>query len=246
MASSSQKSTSSLTSKRTVISRLEALQARPNARILLVEADHPENKCDYPVLAYMDNDQKEFNKNAIPICYYNRQWRRLGHLLTYKAPTIRDPIAVVETYDLPGEEFSFAPQLRSPSPDVQPDSDQETVEESDDDVIKTTKQPGQLDKQIRRIPIPESFTPVSSPRRATISLPKHPKKLSPISSTSFMGMLGTQVQQPSTLSQQLSSAPVSGTGGTASSGTAAPTSGSAAAAATGMPASVNAKLRASL
>ena len=62
-------------SKRTVISRLEALQARPNTQILLVEADHPENKRNYPVLAYTDNDQKEFNKHAIPICYYNGQWR---------------------------------------------------------------------------------------------------------------------------------------------------------------------------
>jgi len=167
-------------------------------------------------------------------------------LLTYKAPTIRDPVAIVETYDLPGEEFSFVPQLRSPSPDIQPNSDQETVKDSDDNVIETTKQPGQLDEQIRLISIPESFTPVSSPRRATISLPKHPKKLSPILSTSFAGMSGTQVQQPSTLSQQLSSAPVSGTGGTASLGTAAPTSSGLAVAATGMPASVNAKLRASL
>jgi len=151
-------------SKRTVISRLEALHARPNARILLVEANHPENKHDYPVLAYMDNDQKEFNKNAIPICYYNGQWRQLGHSLTYKAPTIRDPVAIVETYDLPSKEFSFAPQLRSPSPDVQPNSDQDTVEDSDDDIIETTKEPGQLNEQIRLVPIPESFTPVSSPR----------------------------------------------------------------------------------
>ena len=99
----------SLTSKRTVISRLEALQARPNTRILLVEADHPENKRDYPVLTYTDNDQKEFNKNAIPVCYYNGQWRRVGHSLTYEAPTIRDPVAIVETYNLPGEEFNFTP-----------------------------------------------------------------------------------------------------------------------------------------
>ena len=233
-------------SKRTVISRPEALHTRPNARILLVEANHPENKCDYPVLAYTDNDQKEFNKNAIPVCYYNGQWRRLGHSLTYKAPTIGDPVAVVETYDLPGEEFSFAPQLRSPSPDIQPDSDRETVKDSDNNVIETTKQPGQLDEQIRLIPIPELFTPVSSPRQATISLLKHPKKLSPISSASHAGMSGTQVQQPSTLSQQLSLAPVLGTGGTSSSGTAAPASSGLTAAATGMPASINAKLRASL
>ena len=59
-------------------------------------------------------------------------------------------------------------------------------------------------------------------------------------------MLGTQVQQTSTLTQQPSLAPVSGTGGTSSSGTAAPASGSLAAAATGTPASINAKLRASL
>ena len=98
----------SSTSKRTIISRLEALQARLNARILLVEANHPENKRDYPVLAYTDNNQKEFNKHTIPICYYNGQWRQLGHLLTYEAPTIGDPIAIVETYDLPSEEFSFA------------------------------------------------------------------------------------------------------------------------------------------
>jgi len=229
----------SLTSKKTVISRLEALQARPNARIHLVEADHPKNKCDYPVLAYMDNNQKEFNKNAIPVCYYNRQWRQVGHSLTYKALTIGDPITIVETYNLPGEEFSFAPQLRSPSPDVQPNSDQDTVEDSDDDIIKTTKEPGQLDKQIRLTSIPESFTPVSSPRRATISLLKHPKKLSPLSSTPLMGMLTTQVQQPLTLTQQLSMAPVSGTGGTTSLGTAAPASGGLAAAATGTPASIN-------
>ena len=80
-----------------------------------MEADHPENKRDYPVLAYMDNDQKEFNKHAIPVCYHNRQWRQLGHSLTYEAPTIRDPVAVVETYNLPGEEFSFAPQLSRPT-----------------------------------------------------------------------------------------------------------------------------------
>jgi len=233
-------------SKRTVISRLEALQARLNAQILLVEANHPENKHDYPVLAYTDNDQKEFNKNAIPVCYYNGQWRQLGHSLTYEAPTIGDPVAIVETYDLPGKEFNFVPQLKSPSPDVQPDSDQETVKDSDDNIIETTKEPGQLDEQIRLVPIPESFTPVSSLRRATISLPRHPKKLSPISSTSHAGMSGTQVQQSSTLTQQSSSAPVSGTGGTSSSGTAAPASGSSAAAATGMPASINAKLRASL
>ena len=233
-------------SKRTVISRLEALQARPNTQILLVKADHPENKCDYPVLAYMDNDQKEFNKHAIPVCYYNGQWRRLGHLLTYEAPTIRDSVAVVETYNLPGKEFSFAPQLRSPSPDVQPDSDQDTVEDSDDNIIETTKEPRQLNKQIRLVPIPESFTPVSSLRRATVSLPKHPKKLSSISSSPLAGMSGTQVQQPSTLIQQPSTAPVSGTGETSSLGTAAPTGGSSAVAAAGTPASINAKLRASL
>ena len=71
---------------------------------------------------------------------------------------------MVETYDLPGEEFNLTLQLRSPSPDIQPDSDQDTVEDSDDDVTKATKQSGQLDKQIRLTPIPESFTPVSSPR----------------------------------------------------------------------------------
>jgi len=160
-----------------------------------VEANHLENKHNYPVLAYTDNDQKEFNKNTIPVCYYNGQWRRLGHLLTYEAPTIGDPVAVVETYDLPSEEFSFAPQLKSLSPDEQIKSDQETVDDSGDNVIETNKQPGQLDKQIRLVPIPELLTPVSSPRRATISLPKHPKKLSPIASTSLTRMSGTQVQQ---------------------------------------------------
>jgi len=154
----------SLTSKRAVISRLEALQARPNARILLVEADHPENKRNYLVLAYMDNNQKEFNKHTTPVCYYNGQWRRLGHSLTYEAPTIGDPVAVVETYDLPGEEFNFTPQLRSPSPDVQPNSNQDMVKDSDGDIIETTKEPRQLNEQIRLVPIPESFTPVSSPR----------------------------------------------------------------------------------
>jgi len=99
----------SLTSKWTVILRYEALQARPNAQIPLVEADHPKNKCNYLVLAYTDNDQKEFNKNTIPVCYYNGQWRRVGHSLTYEAPTIRDPVAIVETYNLPGEEFNFTP-----------------------------------------------------------------------------------------------------------------------------------------
>ena len=153
---------------------------------------------------------------------------------------------MVETYDLPGEEFSFAPQLRSPSLDVQPDSDQDTVEDSDNDIIETTKEPGQLDKQIRLVPIPELLTPVSSPRQATISLLRHPKKLSPISLASLARMLGTQVQQPSTLAQQPPMAPVSGTGETSSLETAAPASGSSAATATGMPASVNAKLRASL
>jgi len=59
-------------------------------------------------------------------------------------------------------------------------------------------------------------------------------------------MSSTQVQQPSTLTQQPSSAPVSGTGGTTSSETTAPASSSLAAAATGTPASINAKFRASL
>ena len=167
----------------------------------------------------------------------------MGHSLIYKALTIGDPVAIVETYNLLGEEFSFAPQLRNPSPDVQPDSNQDTVKDSDNDIIETTKEPGQLDKQIRLVPIPESFTPVSSPRQATISLPKHPKKLSPISLTSLAGMLTTQVQPLSTLTQQPSMAPVSDTGGTSSLGTAAPASGSLA---TGTLASVNAKLRASL
>jgi len=56
-------------------------------------------------------------------------------------------------------------------------------------------------------------------------------------------MSGTQVQQPSTLTQQPPMAPVSGTGGTSSSGTTVPASGSVA---TGTPASINTKLRASL
>ena len=133
MASSLKRLTSqSSTSKRTVISRLEALQARPNTQICLVEVDHPKNKHKYLVLAYTDNNQKEFNKNTIPVCYYNRQWRQVGHSLTYKAPTIGDPIAIVETYNLLGKEFSFAPQLRSPSPDIQPNSNKDTVEDSDD------------------------------------------------------------------------------------------------------------------
>jgi len=239
----------SSTSKRTVISRYEALQARPNAQIPLVKADHPKNKRNYLVLAYTDNDQKEFNKNAIPVCYYNGQWRRVGHSLTYKAPTIRDPVAIVETYNLPGEEFNFTPQLRSLSPDVQPESNQDTVKDSDDDIIKTTKESGQLNKQIRLTSIPESFTPVSSLRQVTVSLPKHQKKLSPISSSPLAGMSGTQVQQPSTLVQQPPTAPVSGAGGTSSLGTAAPASSSLTSGttgSTGMPASVNAKLRASL
>jgi len=151
-------------SKKTVISRLEALQARPNAQILLVKADHPENKHNYLVLAYTDNNQKEFNKHTIPVCYYNRQWRRLGHSLTYEAPTIGDPITIVETYDLPGKEFNFTLQLRSPSPDVKANSNQNTVEDSDDDITKTNKGPGQLDEQIRLTAIPESFTSVSSSR----------------------------------------------------------------------------------
>ena len=86
------------------------------------------------------------------------------HSLTYKALTIGDHIAVVETYNLLGEEFSFTPQLRSLSPDIQPESDQDMVEDSNNDIIETTKEPGQLDKQIRLAPIPESFTPVSSLR----------------------------------------------------------------------------------
>ena len=189
----------------------------------------------YPIQLFCNNDDKIVNKNAIPVCLYNGVWHQITHDSSTGLPRLLQLLTSVHTFDV--EETQPASEESDKSTD-------ESVEENDSD-DKLARQAGGLhiNDQIREAEIPRELTP----RRNTVSLPRH-TKLSPISpKLSTMATTSITVQQPadtqpvtqgegdgsSSKGKSLASGTI-GTGNTTTTTT------------TGTAASINSKLKASL
>jgi len=187
----------------------------------------------YPIQLFCNNDDKIVNKHAIPVCLYNGVWHQITHDSDAGLPKLLQSLTSIHTFDVnettPKEESDNA--------------DGESASEDSDD--KLAKQTGGLhiDDQIREAGIPRELTP----RRNTVSLPRH-TKLSPISpKLSTMATSSITIQQPADTqavtqgggdgSTSKGKGPASGFAGTGSTTTTTTT---------GTAASVNSKLKASL
>jgi len=193
----------------------------------------------YPIQLFCNNDDKVVTKNAIPVCLYNGIWHQITHNSNSGLPKLLQPLTSIHTFNI--EEINPTVETKEESSN----SDSEPVEENEDSDDKLAKQAGELhiDNQIRRTNIPKELTP----RRNTVSLPRH-TKLSPISpKLSTMATTSITIQQPA------DTQPITQGGGDGSSskekGSASGTTGTGnmtTSTTTGTAASVNSKLKASL
>jgi len=126
----------------------------------------------YPIQLFCDNDDKVVNKHAIPVCLYNGVWHQIAHDSNSGLPQLRQPLTSIHVFDIKETNTTSEPKEQNDSSDSGPAKEEE---DSDDELAK---QAGGLsiNNQIRESEIPKDLTP----RRNTVSLPRH-MKLSPIS-----------------------------------------------------------------
>jgi len=216
-----------------LLTKEQALETRLNTRI----AYKPPNTMGtrtYPIQLFCNNDDKVVNKHAIPVCLYNGVWHQIAHDSNTGLPRLLHSLTSIHTFDVEEE----LPEEQGNDSDKSADKESD----SDNDLIEKT---GQLyiDERIRETEIPRELTP----RRDTVSLPRH-MKLLPISpKLSTMATSSIMIQQPA------DTQPITQGGGDGSSskgkGSTSGTTGAGnttTTAATGTAASVNSKLKASL
>jgi len=169
------------------------------------------------------------------VCLYNGVWHQIAHNSNTGLPKLLHSLTSIHTFDIEEET----------SKEQEDDSDKEPKGEESDSDSDLAEQTGQLniDNQIRETEIPRELTP----RRNSVSLPRH-TKFSPISpKLSTMATSSITIQQPTDTqpitqgggdgSSSKGKDPASGTAGTGNTTTMATT---------GTAASVNSKLKASL
>jgi len=192
----------------------------------------------YPIQLFCDNNDKVVNKHAIPVCLYNGVWHQIAHNSNTGLPKLLQSLTSIHTFDIEETKPESEPKKESSNSDSKPAAE----EDSDDELAKQT---GQLhiNECIRETEIPRELTP----RRNTISLPKHTKLL-PISPK-----LSTMATSSITIQQPADTQPLTQGGGDGSSSKGkSPASGTAetgdttTTTTTGTAASVNSKLKASL
>jgi len=220
------------------LTKEQILKTKLNSRIAY-KAPNSTGTRTYPIQLFCDNDNKVVNKHAIPVCLYNRDWHQITHDSNSGLPQLRQPLTSIHIFDI--EEVKPKPEPKEESDS----SDSEPAKEEEDSDNELAKQTGGLhiNNQIREAEIPKELTP----RRNTISLPKH-TKLSPISPK-----LSTMATPSITIQQPADTQPLTQGGGDGSSskgkgsGSSATGTGSMTAVTTaGTAASVNSKLKASL
>jgi len=213
------------------------LETRLNTRITYKPPNTTGTRT-YPIQLFCNNDNKVVNKHAIPVCLYNGVWHQIAHDSNTGLPKLLHSLTSIHIFDIEETEPKSKPKKESS------DSDSEPVAEEDSD-DKLTEQTGQLniDERIRKAEVPKELTP----RRNTISLPRH-TKLSPISPK-----LSTMATSSITIQQPTDTQPLTQGGGDGSSskgkGSASGTAGTGnttTTTTTGTAASVNSKLKASL
>ena len=218
-----------------LLTKEQILKTKLNTHIAY-KGPSPTGTRTYPIQLFCDNNDKVVNKHTIPVCLHNGVWHQITHDSNTGLPRLQQPLTSIHTFDI--EETQPEPKEESNSLDSKPAEDKN----SDDELAK---QAGGLhiDDQIREAEIPKELTP----RRHTISLPRH-MKLSPISpKLSTMATSSITIQQP-TDTQLLTQEGGDGSGskgkGSASGNTG--TGSMTATATTGTAASINSKLKASL
>ena len=193
---------------------------------------------NYPIQLFCNNDNKIVNKHAIPVCLYNGVWHQITHNSSTGLPKLLHSLTSIHIFN--AEEAQPTPK---PKENNNSSSDEPAEEKDSDDEL--AEQAGGLciDEQIRETEIPRELTP----RRNTVSLPRH-TKLSPISpKLSTMATSSITIQQPAdthTITQGGGDGSSSKGKGSASGTTG--TGNTTTATTTGTAASVNSKLKASL
>jgi len=145
-----------------LLTKEQILETKLNSRIAY-KAPNVTGTRTYPIQLFCDNDNKNVNKNAIPVCLYNGVWHQIIHDSSTGLPQLRQPLTSIHLFNIEDTKEGSEPKEQSDS------SDSEPAEEEDDSDDKLAKQTGGLhiNKQIRGSKIPKELTP----RRNTVSLP---------------------------------------------------------------------------
>ena len=221
-----------------LLTKEQILETRLNSRIVY-KAPSGTGTRTYPIQLFCNSDEKVVNKHTIPVCLYNGVWHQITHDSSTGLPKLLQLLTSIHTFDVEETKSVSEPKEESDGSDNKP------VEEDKDTDDELARQAGALhiDNQIRETEIPRELTP----RRNTVSLPRH-MKLLPISpKLSAMATSSITIQQPA------DTQPITQGGGDGSSSKGkSPASGATGAGntttmtTTGTAASVNSKLKASL
>jgi len=221
-----------------LLTKEQVLKTRLNTRIAY-KAPSGTGTRTYPIQLFCNNDEKVVNKYAIPVCLYNGVWHQIAHNSDTGLPKLLQSLTSIHTFDVKEAEPVPKPQEESDDSDSEPAKEDK---DSDDELAEQARGLC-INDQIRETEIPRELTP----RRNTVSLPRH-TKLSPISpKLSTMATSSITIQQPTDTqpltqgggdgSSSKGKSPASGTTGTGNTTTTTTT---------GTAASVNSKLKASL
>ena len=133
MASSSTNSAGG--NRRIVVPRdTELTEAPLNTRVLRVGANTPgQNKHNYPILVYFDNDEQLWNGKQITVCYYQGKWARLGHSTEDDAPLVGRALPEISEHDI-FRETGPIPGDDKPEEDNGPDTSDSDEEQEPDPV----------------------------------------------------------------------------------------------------------------
>jgi hypothetical protein len=77
-----------------------------NSRVITLLAGEAGNQRDYPVLAHIDRDNEGFNIK-FGVCYYNRNWHRLGYSKTHnRAPIVGKELDWLNESNYPDDHYT--------------------------------------------------------------------------------------------------------------------------------------------
>jgi len=142
----------------------DILSVQPNSQILCVSGNHPLNLWKYNINIFCDNNKQIFTNGAIPVVYYQNQWRWVGHLKQLGLLTLGETLEVAASYNLEEEENDqFI---------IQGGDNREqgaVLKEEDLDENSELIEQDSNNKWIRHTGIPKELTS----RQATLLLPKH-------------------------------------------------------------------------
>jgi len=137
-----------------LLTKEQVLETRLNTRIAY-KAPSGTGTRTYPIQLFCNNDKKIVNKNAIPVCLYNRVWHQITHDSSTGLPKLLQSLTSIHNFNIKGIQPTPKPKREND------DSSSNKSEEEKDLDDELAKQTGGLhiDNQIRGAEIPRELTP---------------------------------------------------------------------------------------